>query len=454
MYDIVVLGGGPGGYVAAIRAAQLGAKVALIEKDKIGGVCLNRGCIPTKTLLRSASLFCDIRNAAEFGVDVANFSINYKRMMERKNNIVERLTKGINWLIKFHNIDVIKGCGDILTNNSVIVGKDVIEASNIIVAVGSSPAVIPINGANDASVITSDNIFSLEKIPDSLTIIGGGIIGTEIASFFSSIGCYVSIIEMEDRIVPMMDADISKGLLNMLVKQGVNIITDAKVESINKGKVKYIKKGVCSELISEKILISAGRTSNAIHLSLDKIGIVHKKGFILTDERMKTNIHNIYAIGDVNGKYMLAHVASAEAIVAVENIMGLNRKLNYEVIPQCIYTFPEAASVGITEEEAVKKGLKIKVSSFPVSANGKALAEGCDYGFVKMIADCDYGQILGVHVIAPHASDLIAQCALAMNAELTVDEIIDTIFPHPAISEILLEAACGLESRSIHFISQ
>jgi dihydrolipoamide dehydrogenase len=454
MYDVIIIGGGPGGYVAAIKGAQLGLKVALIEKENLGGVCLNRGCIPTKSLLHIASVFSDIKKAGQLGISVSSPVIDFSKAVAKKDQLVKSLVGGIQWLMKNNGVEVVRGEADLVSEKEVAVNGNIMEAGNIIIAVGSSPVMPKIPGADNANVITSDDALALKELPKTMTIIGGGVIGVEMAFLFQSLGCATTIIEMAGRLVPMMDRDLSGGLAEMLKGLGVNIITDACVEYISSDSVTYRSSNSSSnsskQTQSEKVLVCVGRASNGLSLSLDKVGISHKKGIIAVDERLRTNIPGIYAIGDVNGKYMLAHVASAEGIRAIENIRGEDGIMDYGAIPQCIYTAPEAASVGLTEEEAMEKGMQIKVSKIPLAANGKALAEGCQKGFSKMIMDKTSGKLLGAHILAPHAAEIITQCTIAMDTNAKIDDLVHVIFPHPSVSELLNEAIHGLNHRPIH----
>ena len=450
MYDIIIIGGGPGGYVAAIRGAQLGAKVALIEKEQMGGVCLNRGCIPTKALLHSANLFTSIKNASQFGIQTAAPAIDFGRMIARKDQVVKTLVGGVQWLMKNNGIEVFKGEADVVSDHQITVNGNVLEGRHIIIAVGSSPVIPPFPGAAAPRVITSDEALSLSKLPESLAIIGGGVIGIEMAALFQSLGCAATVIEMADRLAPMMDRDISKALLELLQKMGVKVYTAAKVAAINGGAVAFHYQDSLHNLPAAAILMAVGRRSNGLTLSLDKIGLQHERGTIATDNRLRTNIPNIYAIGDVNGKFMLAHVASAEGIVAVENIMGHDRVMDYGAVPQCIYTAPEVAAVGLTEEQAIQEGYRVKVSQIPLMANGKSLAEGHTKGFVKMIADDATQRILGVHMMTPHATDMIAQGAMAMTLGASAGAAVATVFPHPTVSEMMHEALHGIVAKPIH----
>jgi dihydrolipoamide dehydrogenase len=449
LYDIIIIGGGMGGYVAAIRGAQLGAKVVLIEKDKLGGVCLNRGCIPTKTLLHSAELFTTIKKAERFGILVASPELDFNQMMARKDQVVKTHVGGVQWLMKSNGIDVIHGNAELVSPEAVSVNGKQIEARNLIIAVGSVPAELSIPGAGESNVITSDEVFSLDHLPESIVIIGGGVIGVEMAALFQNLDCITTVIELLDRIVPMMDGEVSASLTEILKRQGVRIITGARVEAIQREGLSYNRNEVSQNINASLVLMAVGRRSNGNRLDFDKLGIKHDRGFIATDERLRTNIPGVYAVGDVNGKYMLAHVAAMEGIVAVENIMGHDRVMDYHAVPQCIYTFPEVASVGLTEEEAVNEGYRIKVSRFPVKANGKSMADGNWEGFIKMVAGST-GEILGVHIIGPHATEMITQGSMAIGLKATAADITRIVFPHPTVSEIISEAAHGIVDRPIH----
>jgi dihydrolipoamide dehydrogenase len=450
MYDLVIIGGGPGGYVAAIRGAQLGASVALIEREALGGVCLNRGCIPTKALLHGANLFRELKQADRLGIVAAAPTVDFPKMMARKDLIVKNMVNGLQRLMKANGIEVISGSAALRSEHQVEVEGRVIEAKNIIIAVGSSPVALPVPGADDPAVLTSDDVLALTDLPRSMAIIGGGVIGVEMAVLFASLGCGVTVIEMMDRLVPMMDIEIAKAIGDLLKRLGVKVFTGSRVESIRGGTVNFRQEDRQYSQAAEKILMAVGRRSNGLDLALDSLGIRHQKGIIATDERLRTNLPHIYAIGDVNGKYALAHVASAEGIVAVENIMGHDRTMNYRTVPQCIYTHPEVAGVGLTEAEAREQGLAVKISRIPLGVIGKAVAEGQIQGFVKLVAEEPSGRILGLHMVAPHATDMIVQGAMAIDHGIDAAALARTIFPHPTFSEALLEAAHGIAARPLH----
>lgn len=450
MFDVIVIGGGPGGYVAAIRAAQSGLKTALVEKAELGGVCLNRGCIPTKSLLHAAGLIRSMKEAQALGIRAPLIDIDYAKIIAHKDNQVKTLTDGVGYLLNKNKVTMFRGEADILTPDSITVGGQDLKCKNIIIAVGSSPVRPGISGMENPCVITSDEALSLKAIPQSMVIIGGGVIGIEMAFAFQSFGCAVSVVEMEQDIVPLMDTEISKGLEALLKKQGIGIYTNTKVDAIRQGSVLCNTGNNLIELPGEKVLIATGRASNANVPTLDRMGIEHQQGIIQTDAYLRTNIPNIYAIGDVNGKYMLAHVASAEGVRAVENISGYARPMDYSAVPQCVYTEPEAAAVGLTEAEASKTGIEMKVSRIPITANGKSLIDGCTKGFAKVIAEKASGRIVGAHILAPHASELIAQCVSAIRYRATARELSEIIYPHPSVSEMILEAAHGINGNPIH----
>lgn len=456
---IAILGGGPGGYVAAIRAAQLGADVTLIEKDKVGGTCLNRGCIPTKVLLHTAIEMENVNNEfKEIGIDVTEAQINWKQLQNRKDKIIKQLVGGVEGLLKSNKITRIVGEGSFISRNEIVVHNESKETTvnfhNCIIATGSKPVIVPLPGVTLPGVITSDEVLSLNKIPKSMAIIGGGVIGTEIACVYSSLGCNVSIVEMLPDIVANMEQDIVKPLKDKLTKGGVKIYLDTKAESIietNDG----LQLNICSpsgakSIQAEKILMSIGRKPVTDNLCLEKIGVNTERGRITVNNKMQTNVSNIYAVGDCTGGAMLAHVSSAQGVVAAETIMNLKSQMDFKTIPYCVYTKPELAGVGFTEKQAREKGYDIKVGIAPMYINGKSLIEGETAGIAKYIADAATGEILGLHLSGPRATDLIVEGALAIRLEATVDEITSTIHAHPTIGEVLHEAAHAVHGNAIH----
>lgn len=469
-YDLVILGGGTGGYVAAIRASQLGLKTAIVEKGKLGGTCLHRGCIPSKALLRSAEVYKTAKRGEEFGVVAREVSLNFNRVQERKNGIVETLHKGVQHLMKQGKIDVYEGTGTILGPSifSPMPGTISVEMKsgeenemlipkNVIIATGSRPRSLPGLDIDGELVISSDEALELKALPNSIIIVGGGVIGIEWASMLSDFGVEVTVIEYADRIVPTEDKDISKEIQRLMKKKGVNIVTGAKVlsETLQKGNssvtISAEWNGEKKEFTAEKLLVSVGRAANTENIGLHNTEIVVEKGFIQVNEFYQTKESHIYAIGDVIGGLQLAHVASHEGIVAVEHIAGENPSpIDYTLISKCIYSNPEMASVGLTEDEANQKGYNVKVGKFSFRAIGKALVYGEADGFVKIIADKDTNDVLGVHMIGPHVTDMISEAGLARVLDATPWEIAHTIHPHPTLSEAIGEAALAVDGKAIH----
>lgn len=459
MYKIIIVGAGPGGYVAAIKAAQMGLKVALIEKNKIGGVCLNYGCIPTKTLLRSAKLYKDMMNASSFGIDISDESqvkINWPNMMERKNKVVNQLVGGIEQLLRHNKVDVIQGEAKILDKNTIVVDGQQYKCENLILATGSSVTMPNIPGLQMAfdrgNAINSSGAIALKEQPKSLTVLGGGVIAVEFATLYSSLGTQVTLIQRSDSVLKNLDKDVKRLMTRHLKKLGVKVITNTSIESVQGNTIHYTRKNKKESVTSDKILVSLGRKANL--KGLEVLDLKTDRGFVITDEHMETSTKGVYAIGDLNGKYMLAHVASAEGILAVEAIMDDKNTIDYKKIPSCIYSFPEVGVVGYTEEEANEAGFKVKTSLFPLSANGKALAEGESDGFVKLVYDDTYGEVLGVHIVASHATDMIAEAVASMELEATVYDLAKTVHPHPTLSEIVMEAAHGALDQPIHIIKR
>lgn len=456
---IAILGGGPGGYVAAIRAAQLGAEVTLIEKDKVGGTCLNRGCIPTKVLLHTSVEMENVnKEFKEIGIDITKAEINWKQLQNRKDKIIKKLVAGVDNLLKSNKVTKISGEGSFKSKNEIIVknggSETIVDFDYAVIATGSIPVIIPLPGVNLLGVITSDEVLSLSEVPKSMAIIGGGVIGTEIASVYSTLGCKVSIVEMLPNIVANMDKDIVQPLKEKLIKSGVDIYLNTKVVSISESS-EGLKLNATSEqgelsIPAEKVLLSIGRKPVTENLNLDNIGVKTERGRILVNKNMQTNIDNIYAVGDCNGGVMLAHVASAEGTVAVETIMNKKPQVDFKTIPYCVYTKPELAGVGLTEEQAKEKGFNIKVGVAPMYINGKSMIESDTDGIAKYITDAATGEILGLHMAGPRATDLIVEGALAIRLEATVDEITSTIHAHPTVGEILHEAGHAVHDQSIH----
>ncbi|MFZ7131538.1 MAG: dihydrolipoyl dehydrogenase [Eubacteriales bacterium] len=455
IYDVVVLGGGPGGYVAAIRAAQLGGKVALVEKNVLGGTCLNVGCIPTKTLVKNAEILHSIKDAGRRGIKISDPEIDMEKVIKNKDLVVKKLVGGITGILKSHDIKVYSGKGFINRSNTVeiVEGTDKdrkISFNKCIIATGATPLIPPIPGLEDPGILTSTEILDLKEVPKELVIIGGGVIGCEFATIFSSFGSKVTIIEMLPRLIPNMDGEIASTLTGSFTKSGIKVMTESKVEKVeNKGDQYIVTVSGNKELQikADKVLVSIGRKVNLE--GLENSGIEIDK-LIKVDEYLQTSNKNIYAIGDVTGKIQLAHVASAQGIKAAENAMGHRVKMKYNVVPSCIYTIPEIGSVGLTEEEAKERYGVVNVGKFPMSASGKALTMGETEGFAKIIADRKYGEILGVHVIGPNATELVAEAAAVMKLEGTLEELADIIHAHPTISETIMEAAHEALDGAIH----
>lgn len=453
-YDILIIGAGPGGYVAAIKAAQLGAKVAIIEKEAMGGICLNHGCIPTKTFLKSAKVYKEVKQAKDYGVLVSgDVSFSWTKMMERKNKVVNQLTTGVAYLLKKNKVDVYQGLAEVVSKSEIKVGAETLFTKNLIIATGATAIVPPIPGVKEAYekgiVVTSRELLQINEAPKSLIIVGGGVIGVEFATLFSSLGSKVTIIEKMPGILPTIDDSVREAYVKILKNDGIEILTSAEVKSVHNKDLTYLLDGKEVKISADTILLSVGTKANT--QGLEKLNLNIERGNVITNEFLETNIKNVYAIGDVNGKFMLAHTASHEGIIAVERIINQTTKgIHYGRIPQCIYGAPEIASIGLTEKEAKDQNLDYKVSTFPLAGNGKALADNEKDGFIKMIVDQKYKEILGVHIFAYNATDMIAEIALSMELEGTTHEIAHTVHPHPTLSEIVHEAALGDIAKAIH----
>lgn len=459
--DIIIIGAGPGGYVAAIRAAQLGANVYLIEDREVGGTCLNRGCIPTKAYFRNAEIYSNIKRSEEFGITVDDVQINGKALQDRKKKIVSQLVKGIETLISsYDNIEFIDGRASLVDKNTVKVKlKDgetkEIKADNIVIATGSKPTMTETKGVELDGVITSDDLLEMEEIPETLIVVGAGVIGVEFASIYNGLGS--NVVLLASRMLKNADMEIRRRITPLLKKRGVDVYMDIRAKEIikdgDKLKViaKYKKKDKEVEVVGDKVLIASGRGPVVEGLNLDEVGIVYTHKGIEVNEHFETNVEGIYAIGDVNNVgIQLAHVASSQGVYVVERIMGLESKINLDVYPNCVFCFPEVAHVGLTEEEAKEKKIEYKVSKFMFGANGKALTLGESDGLVKVISSRKDNKILGVHIIGPHANDLIHEGALAISNGLTVDHIANTIHAHPTLSEAFYEAVLGINEAAIH----
>ncbi|MDK2928332.1 MAG: dihydrolipoamide dehydrogenase [Bacillota bacterium] len=457
---LVVIGGGPAGYVGALRAARLGAAVTLVEGRRLGGTCLNVGCMPTKALLHTTELLSALKEAGRLGLEVEGLRLNWPRLMARKEAVVNQLVQGVGTLLKRAGVKVITGRGRLVGPGRVRVAKEdgtaaELTADRVLLALGSEPARPPIPGLELPGVIDSDAALSLAEVPARLAIVGGGVIGVELASVFAAAGSRVTIVEMLPEILPPVDAELAAQLRGILTDRGLSIKTAAKVLAIEEradGLALKIEVGGQEETIpADKVLVAAGRRPATKTAGLEAAGVKLERGRIVVDEYLETSLPGVYAAGDAIGGTMLAHVGFYEGEVAVENaILGKKRRVDYKAVPSAVYTSPEVAGVGLTEDEARKQGFQIQVGRFPLAANGKALIENSGRGLVKVIANARYGEILGVHILGPRATDLIAEAALAIGLEATLDEVAHTVHPHPTVSEALREACLAAQGRALH----
>ncbi|MDI3505247.1 MAG: dihydrolipoamide dehydrogenase [Bacteroidota bacterium] len=452
-YHVVVIGGGPAGYVAAIRAAQLGAKVAIVEKGTFGGTCLNVGCIPTKAYLKNAEIIENIENAASRGImlESTKFTVDMDKVMSFKNSVVKKLTSGVEGLLKSNGVDIYRGVGKINRNKNVVVNdKQILKADKVILAGGSKVNRINIPGIESPKVFTSDDILFTTEVPETLAVIGGGVVGIELGQSFASFGSKVVVIEAMDRIIPMIDHEASDLLTQTLRKKGMEIITSARItEIVDKDNRLEIKIDGHDSVFADKALLAIGRIPDTE--GIGEVQFEMDRGKIKVDKYMETSVKGIYAPGDVNGLWMLAHTAFRMGEVAAENaVKGNHREANLHSAPSVVYTLPEVAMVGLTEEKAREKYGDVRVGKFQFVANGRALASGDTVGFVKVIADNRYGEILGVHIIGPMAAEIINQASLIVEMEITVDEVVKTIYGHPTYSEALFEACADALGEAIH----
>ncbi len=459
-FDLIVIGSGPGGYVAAIRASQLGLKTAVIEKESLGGICLNWGCIPTKALLKSAQVYEYIQHAADYGITIKDAKADFNAVVNRSRGVADGMSKGVQFLMKKNKIEVIMGMGKLTKDRKVEVTKadgtkEIHEAKSIILATGGRARELPNVKIDGEKVIEYRKAMSLPKQPKSMVIIGSGAIGVEFAYFYSTMGTKVTIVEFMPRIVPVEDADVSKELEKIYKKKGLDIYTNSSVESVDtKGKTcKVSVKTPTGNITIEAdvVLSAAGVVTNLEGIGLEEAGVKHDKGKVLVDDYYQTNVAGVYAIGDIVKGPALAHVASAEGIICVEKIAGHHpQPLNYGNIPGCTYCSPEIASVGMTEEAAKAAGYEVKVGKFPFSASGKASAAGAKEGFVKVIYDAKYGEWLGAHMIGANVTEMIAEVVVARNLETTGHEILKSVHPHPTMSEAIMEATAAAYGEVIH----
>ena len=453
--SVLVIGGGPGGYVAAIRAAQLGAKVTIIEKDQLGGTCLNRGCMPTKAMLHSSEIYEAATSSENIGISCDNVKVDWEKVQGFRASVVEKLTSGVKALLRLNKVTSVSGEAVFVGPKTVKVGDKEYTAEKVIICAGSYPIIPGIPGLKESkAVIDSTACLSLPAIPESMVVIGGGVIGLELGSVYRRFGTKVTVVEMQPRLLPLMDGELTMLAEAKLKGEGLEILTSTSVvavEDTDKGaKVKV--KGPDGEkfLDAEKVLVCVGRGPNTAGLGLDKAGITVKDGFIQTDEKQETNVPGVYAVGDCTGKLMLAHAAMAMGEVAAENALGGDRVFKPEMSPSCAYIGPEFAGVGYTEERAKELGIKYKVGKFPTSGSGRSLVAGHTDGMIKILAGEKYGEILGVHILAPSATELIEEAAPAIKLECTVKEFVETIHCHPTVAESVREAALNIDKKAIH----
>lgn len=454
---LVIIGSGPGGYVAAIRAAQLGSGVVLVEKNLLGGTCLNWGCIPTKALLACAEVLETIKEADEYGIKVADPVPDLKAMVERKEKISAQLRNGIAQLLKANKVEFIQGTARLTSANGVTVdtekGKKAIETEKVIIATGSEPARLPTFDFDQPAILTSTEGLELTEIPKTMIIVGSGVVGSEFATIYNSLGTKVTMVELMPRILPTEDDRVSKQMKRILSKKGIDILTETTIEEM----VEYRPDGVKAKLSTgdileaDKLLVSIGRSLNSAGLGLEEVGVeLGKRNEIVVDDHMQTSVPGVYAIGDVVGGILLAHVASFEGVCAAENAMGMDSVMDYNVVPACIFTEPEIASVGLTPAKAEEQGIETRIGRFMFGGLGKALAMGKGQGFIQLVVDASSDKIVGCQIMSAHASDLIHELALAIQIGITADQLGKTIHAHPSLAEAVMEAAEATHSRAIH----
>ena len=457
IYDVGIIGGGPGGYVAAIKAAQLGGNVCLIEKGEWGGTCLNRGCIPTKTLFAVASLATQVQEASAFGVHITGeATIDYPQVLAHKTGVIQQLTGGIAQLLKANKVDTFNGTATLTDRNTINVSKsdgttEQLHAKNIIIATGSEPAEPPVFDIDETHVLTTTGILNLTALPESLLIVGGGVSGCEFAAIFNALGCKVTVLELLPTLLATEDVHVIRHIQLFMKRKGITIHTGAKLTQVKKSDASVtavLESG--EEFTAEKMLVSIGRRYNTEGVGLEKVGVRTAGGKIIVDTRLQTNIPGIYAVGDVASRYLLAHVASAEGKIAAQNCLGTPVEMDYQVIPWCVFTLPEIGHVGMTEKEATDEGYEVKIGRFPYAANGKALGLHETDGFVKTVADADSGDILGVHIVGAQASTLIHEAAVAVRLGASAADIAHTVHAHPTLSEIVMESAEAAYDKAIH----
>ncbi len=456
IYDVGIIGGGPGGYVAAIRAAQLGGTVCLIEKGEWGGTCLNRGCIPTKTLFSIAHLADQVQNTP--ALNTQNTTVDYSQTLTHKTEVIEKLKSGIGQLLKANKIDTTNGSASLADKNTIAVSKadgttEQINVKNVIIATGSEPAEPPIFEIDETDVLTTTGILNLTELPESLIIVGGGVSGCEFASIFNALGCKVTVLELLPTILATEDVQVVRHIQLFMKRKGISIQTGANITSVEKsedGVTAVLESG--KNLTAHKMLVSIGRRYNSEGIGLEKVGVRTENGKIVVNEQMQTNVSGVYAVGDVASRYLLAHVASAEGKVAAQSCLGEVTEMDYQVIPWCVFTLPEIGHAGMTEKEATDEGYEVKIGRFPYGASGMALGMGEADGFVKTVTDADSGDILGVHIVGVHASTLIHEAAVAIRLGASAMDIAHTVHAHPTLSEMVMESAEAAYDRAIHVL--
>lgn len=447
---VVVLGGGPGGYIAALRAASLGAEVTLVEKRELGGTCLNRGCIPTKVWLSSVELGEECARASAEGVIISGIKYDVPAIKAKKQRVIKQLASSVKNLLRKQRVNVIEGAGRFVSKGSVLVSKngggtETLGYDKCVIATGSVPSRPPVPGADLDWVVTGEEVFDMETVPSKVIIVGGGVMGVELAYLYSGLGAKVTVVEMLEKMLPQADADVSAFVVTMLKEKGINVMTSTRVTAFKQlegRKTAELQNASGTTVVDcDLAILAAGRAPATRELGLENVDVKNERGWIKVDDRMRTNDPDVYAVGDVTGGPLLAHVASAEGVVAAENIMGCDSRIDLGFVPSCVYTSPELAWVGMTEPEAKQRFGEVRVGKLPLEASGKALAMGKARGFVKVLGDAKYGQILGVHMVGANVTEMIAGAVTAMRLEATTDFLGSIIFPHPTISETIMEAA-------------
>ena len=453
-FDVAILGGGMGGYPAAIRASQLGLKVALVESDKLGGTCLHVGCIPTKALLESSELYHRVHaRGQEFGVNADKVTFDYERIATRRDGVVNQLWKGVQYLMKKNKVEVVQGKGRLRDRNTIEVGAQQVKAKNLIIASGSTVKSLPGMEFDGKYIVSSDNATLADTVPESICIIGAGAVGVEFATLYNQLGVKVTLLEALDRLVPLEDEDISKEMLGAFKKAGIDVRVGVKVKSAKKARDGVSVETEDGEVWAHQLLVAVGRAPRSKEIGLEQNGVqTHPNGFIKVDEWMRTSVEGVHAIGDVVGGYLLAHAAAHEGIVAAEDIAGERlAPMDQQLVTRCTYSHPQIASVGLTEKQARDKGHEVKVGKFPFTALGRAIIHGETAGFVKMVADAKTGRLLGAHVVGKDATELIAEPALTQLFQGDAWELGRNIHPHPTLSEAVMEAALAVDGHAIHF---